>query len=360
MNTLLVTGGAGFIGSAFVREALHRGDRVIIYDALTYAGHLPNVESCLDEGGRCEFVRGDIRDAERLSATLTRFNVTHVVNFAAETHVDNSILGPKPFLETNVMGTFHLLEACRAYVSDKRNTETFRLLHVSTDEVFGELEDEGFFTEQSAYRPNSPYSASKAASDHLVRAWSHTYNLPIVITNCSNNYGPRQFPEKLIPRMITCALNLQPLPVYGEGSNIRDWIHVEDHARGVYLALFKGQLGQSYCFGGRSERRNLSVVETLCAQLDQLQPRQDGQSYARQITFVKDRLGHDWRYAIDDTKAERELGFERAYPRFEDGLKHTIEWYLDHPEWLTSVLVKGTSTDMFTPTDLMTAGESHP
>lgn len=341
MKSILVTGGAGFIGSAFVRTALGQGQPIVIYDALTYAGHLPNIEPCL-KSGVCEFVKGNIADYGLLVETLRKHSVSQIVNFAAESHVDNSIQGPKLFLETNVMGTFNLLEASRTYwngLEDSAKKE-FRFLHVSTDEVFGELEDDGFFTETSVYRPNSPYSATKAASDHLVRAWGHTYKLPVIITNCSNNYGPRQFPEKLIPRMLTCALSEQRLPVYGKGANVRDWIHVEDHVQGIWQALTLGALGESYCFGGRSERRNLLVVQSLCAILDDLKPRANGASYTELITFVTDRAGHDWRYAIDDAKAETELGFRRKYTQFEDGLKQTVQWYLDNPQWLNSVTEK--------------------
>lgn len=341
MASFLVTGGAGFIGSAFVREALKTGHKVLIYDALTYAGHMPNIEECL-KPDFCEFLKADIRDREGALQALKKFGIQAVINFAAESHVDNSILGPKAFIDTNIVGTFALLEASRCYFQTLNETEksNFRFLHVSTDEVFGELGEEGAFTEENPYRPNSPYSASKAASDHLVRAWGHTYGLPVVITNCSNNYGPRQFPEKLIPRMITCALKEQRLPVYGKGANVRDWIHVEDHARGVLLALQRGRLGESYCFGGRSERRNLEVVRAICGVLDELRPRDAGRSYEELITFVTDRVGHDWRYAIDDRKAEAELGFKRLFPSFEEGLRQTVEWYLNHPAWIQSVMEK--------------------
>jgi dTDP-glucose 4,6-dehydratase len=341
MEKILITGGAGFIGSAFVRLALEANQRLVIYDALTYAGHMPNIEACL-KPGQCDFVKGDIRDRSLFLKTLNEFNISKVVNFAAESHVDNSILGPQAFIETNVNGTFAMLEASREYWNTltPEASSNFRFLHVSTDEVFGELGPEGQFTELSPYSPNSPYSASKAASDHLVRAWHHTYKLPTLITNCSNNYGPRQFPEKLIPRMITCALNEQSLPVYGQGSNIRDWIHVEDHARGIVLALQNGQNGSSYCFGGRSERRNLDVVKTICKNLDELRPRANGKLYEELIRFVEDRAGHDWRYAIDDSKAEKELGFQRSYSNFEQGLKQTVEWYLSNDAWVQSVLGK--------------------
>lgn len=336
MQSILVTGAAGFIGSAFVREAFKHGSRIVMYDALTYAGHLPNIESCI-KAGVCEFVKGDIRDSDLLAKTLIKYEITQIVNFAAESHVDNSIFGPRPFLETNIMGTFSLLEAAREYSKTLAAGMAFRFLHVSTDEVFGELGDEGHFTEDSPYRPNSPYSASKAASDHLVRAWSHTYKLPVIITNCSNNYGPRQFPEKLIPRMITCALEEKPLPVYGKGANVRDWIHVEDHARGVWLALNAGSVGGSYCFGGRSERKNLEVVKSLCKIMDELRPRANGKPYEDLIEYVTDRAGHDWRYAINDTKAESELGFSRTYENFEVGLRQTVEWYLANETWIKSV-----------------------
>jgi dTDP-glucose 4,6-dehydratase len=341
LKSILVTGAAGFIGSAFVREARKNGARLVLYDALTYAGHMPNIEPCL-QAGECDFVKGDIRDGDTFLNVLKKYGITQIVNFAAESHVDNSILGPKPFFETNVMGTFSVLEAARAYWSQLNEVERkeFLLVHVSTDEVFGELGEKGYFTETSSYAPNSPYSSSKAASDHMVRAWHETYKLPTLITNCSNNYGPRQFPEKLIPRMIVCALEEKPLPVYGKGQNVRDWIHVEDHAFGIWLALSKGKVGESYCFGGRSERRNLEVVENLCAILDELRPRAGGKRYAELISFVTDRAGHDWRYAIDDSKAERELGFQRNYPRFEDGLRQTVQWYLNNERWIESVTEK--------------------
>ncbi|MBX3021251.1 MAG: dTDP-glucose 4,6-dehydratase [Bdellovibrionales bacterium] len=339
MQVILVTGAAGFIGSAFIREAKALGARTVIYDALTYAGHKSNIQDCL-EPGICDFIKGDIRDYDKVLQTSRDFRVTAIVNFAAESHVDNSIHGPKPFVETNVVGTFSLLEATRKYYSELSEQEKrdFRFLHVSTDEVFGELEDTGYFTERSPYQPNSPYSATKAASDHLVRAWHQTYKLPVIVTNCSNNYGPRQLPEKLVPRMITCALRGEPLPVYGKGANVRDWIHVEDHARGILLALQKGMVGETYCFGGRSERKNLEVVRRICSILDEVSPRGDGKKYDELITFVTDRAGHDWRYAIDDSKAEDELGFKRKYESFEDGLNQTVGWYIDNKKWTEAVM----------------------
>lgn len=337
---ILVTGGAGFIGSAFVREALKNGHQTVVLDALTYAGHLENLEE-LDGWGGYHFVRGDIRDADLLGRLFAEHEVEAVAHFAAESHVDNSILGPRAFLETNIMGTYQLLEASRAHLKSltPQARKRFRFVQVSTDEVYGALGDEGKFTEESPYQPNSPYSASKAGGDHLARAWFHTYGLPTLTTNCSNNYGPRQFPEKLIPVMIQACLSGAKLPVYGKGANIRDWIHVEDHVRGVRLALESGRPGETYCFGGNSERTNLQVVETICRLLDQKRP--GAHSYREQISFVEDRPGHDWRYAIDDRKAQAELGFERKFSDFETGLSETIDWYLANQEWVRKVTAKG-------------------
>lgn len=335
---ILITGGAGFIGSAFVRIALERGHQAIVLDALTYAGHRDNLS---DVESRIEFVHGDIRDGELVGSVLAKHQVDAVVNFAAESHVDNSISGPKAFLETNIMGTYELLERSLRYWRGlaAEAKAKFRYLQVSTDEVFGQLGAEGQFTEESPYAPNSPYSASKAAADHLVRAWHHTYGLPTLLTNCSNNYGPRQFPEKLIPVMIQSCLKGRPLPVYGQGLNVRDWIHVEDHAAGVLLALEKGVLGESYCFGGNSERTNLEVVKTICALMDEMRPQ--GAPHSKLISFVTDRAGHDWRYAIDDRKAVEELGFKRRFANFETGLRETVLWYLDHQSWVQKVSSKG-------------------
>jgi dTDP-glucose 4,6-dehydratase len=343
---LLVTGGAGFIGSHFVDLALSEGFWVVVLDALTYAGHLENLADA-ERNPNYRFVRGDIADSKAALDLLVREKIDAVLNFAAESHVDKSIAGPRAFLETNVLGTFELLSASLEYFRglDADRTKTFRFLHVSTDEVFGSLEaTDPAFQEDTPYRPNSPYSASKAASDHLVRAWHHTYGLPTLLTNCSNNYGPRQFPEKLIPHLVFCALSGRPLPVYGRGENIRDWISVEDHCRGIMAALKRGTVGDSYCFGGRSERKNLDVVHLICDVLDRLRPKADGTSYRTQIRMVEDRPGHDLRYAIDDRKAERELGFTRKVPDFEQGLEKTIVWYLDHLEWSRQVLGKGAKT----------------
>lgn len=335
---LLVTGAAGFIGSAFVRQALKQNYKVVILDALTYAGHMESINDIL-KPGEVDFVKSDIKSLDENLAIMSKYKVDAVVNFAAESHVDNSISGPRAFIETNVIGTFSMLEASRSYFNtlSAEAKKNFRYIQISTDEVYGSLGETGKFHELLQYQPNSPYSASKAASDHLARAWFHTYKLPTITTNCSNNYGPRQFPEKLIPVMITKCLKQEALPVYGNGGNIRDWIHVDDHSNGILLALQKGQPGETYCFGGNSERNNLQVVNSICATLDQIKPRADKKSYKEQISFVQDRAGHDWRYAIDDTKAQKELGFKRKYTQFEDGLKDTILWYLDNMKWVESV-----------------------
>lgn len=341
VETLLVTGAAGFIGSTFVRQMVAQGRKVIGLDALTYAGHRENLED-ISGRGRFELVVGNICDGALVTQLLNHYSVDALINFAAESHVDRSILIPSAFIETNINGVFVLLNAALQYwqglpVSKKNG---FRFLQVSTDEVYGSLGSTGQFNENTPYAPNSPYSASKASGDLLVRAWHHTYGLPTLITNCSNNYGPRQYPEKLIPNMITCSLMNRPLPVYGDGRNVRDWIHVEDHTVGIGLALDRGIPGASYCFGGRSERNNLEVVQAICLTLDQLSPRVDGKSHAAGIVFVPDRLGHDHRYAIDDALAERELGFTRSYPCFEVGLSSTVRWYLDHQDWSKLVTQK--------------------
>lgn len=339
-QTLLVAGGAGFIGSAFVAQSVARSDKVIVLDALTYAGHKENLDG-ISGKGNFKLVKGNICDGALIASLLHDEKIDAVVNFAAESHVDNSINSPAIFMETNIMGTYTLLEASRAYYATltPEKQKQFRHLHVSTDEVYGSLGETGYFTEDSPMQPNSPYSASKAAADHLVRAWFHTYGLPAITTNCSNNYGPRQYPEKLIPHMIICALAGEPLPIYGDGKNIRDWIHVDDHSQGIYLALTKGKPGETYCFGGRAERRNIDLVKTLCGILDELSPAANDKSYESQISFVKDRLGHDRRYAIDDKKAENELGFTREHS-FESGLRQTVEWYLANHTWCEAVTAK--------------------
>jgi dTDP-glucose 4,6-dehydratase len=301
-----------------------------VLDALTYAGHREN----LPVHDRCQLVTGNIRDATLVASLLRGSKVDAVVNFAAETHVDRSIDAPGDFIDTNVVGTFRMIQAALDYwrALPAAESAAFRYLQVSTDEVYGALGESGKFTEASPIAPNSPYAASKAAGDLLVRAWSHTYGLPTITTNCSNNYGPRQNPEKLIPHLTTCALAGKPLPIYGNGRNMRDWIHVEDHCAGIFLALERGKVGRTYCFGGDAERQNIDVARRICGILDALRPRGDGASYEAQLQFVADRPGHDWRYAIDDTLAQSELGFTRRY-RFEEGLAATVQWYLDHQAW---------------------------
>ena len=336
---ILVTGGAGFIGGNFVLDWLAGSDEPVInLDALTYAGNLHTLES-LKNDARHIFVHGDIGDAILVPELLKKHRPRAVVNFAAESHVDRSIHGPADFIQTNVLGTFNLLESVRAYWSELPESEksAFRFLHVSTDEVYGSLEkDDAPFAETHRYEPNSPYSASKAASDHLVRAWHHTYGLPVLTTNCSNNYGPYHFPEKLIPLVILNALAGKSLPIYGDGQQIRDWLYVRDHCSAIRRVLEAGRLGETYNVGGWNEKANLEVVNTICVLLDELQPRADGKSYAEQISFVTDRAGHDRRYAIDARKLERELGWKPA-ETFESGIRKTVQWYLDNTEWTSNV-----------------------
>ncbi|WP_374523173.1 dTDP-glucose 4,6-dehydratase [Hydrogenophaga sp.] len=336
---ILVTGGAGFIGANFVLDWLAQSDEPVInLDKLTYAGNLENLAS-LQGDARHTFVQGDIGDSALVSSLLNQHRPRAVVHFAAESHVDRSIHGAEDFIQTNIVGTFRLLEAVRAYWSALPEAEraAFRFLHVSTDEVYGSLApDAPAFTEQHPFEPNSPYSASKAASDHLVRAWHHTHGLPVITTNCSNNYGPYHFPEKLIPLMIVNALAGKPLPVYGDGMQVRDWLYVKDHCSAIRRVLAAGRLGETYNVGGWNEKPNIEIVHTVCALLDELRPRADGQSYATQITHVKDRPGHDRRYAIDARKLERELGWKPA-ETFETGIRKTVQWYLDHPDWVAHV-----------------------
>lgn len=336
---ILVTGGAGFIGSNFVLDWLDKLDEPVInLDKLTYAGNLDNLKTVADNKKHI-FVKGDIGDFELVSKLLAEHKPRAVLNFAAESHVDRSIHGPEDFIQTNVVGTFHLLEAVRAYWSGLEDDEkaAFKFLHVSTDEVYGTLEkNDPPFNERNRYEPNSPYSASKAASDHLVRAYHHTYGLPVLTTNCSNNYGPYHFPEKLIPLVIHNALNGKPLPIYGDGQQIRDWLFVKDHCTAIRRVLSAGRLGETYNVGGWNEKPNLEVVHTICDILDELKPRADGQSYKTQITFVKDRPGHDRRYAIDATKLEKELGWKPA-ETFETGIRKTVQWYLDNQAWVENI-----------------------
>lgn len=337
MSTFLVTGGAGFIGSCFVRQLLTEADhRVINLDILTYAGNPESIPNPDPE--RYELVEGDIGDAELITKLLEQHQPDYIVNFAAESHVDRSIDGPEAFINTNVLGTFRLLDATHKWwkTQPEDAQQAFRFLHVSTDEVYGSLGDEGAFLETTPYAPNSPYSASKAASDHLVRAWHHTFGMPVLTTNCSNNYGPYQFPEKLIPLISINAMAGKPLPIYGDGLNIRDWLFVDDHCSAIRAVLKAGRVGEVYNVGGNSERTNLTVVHTLCDLLDELKPREDGKSYRDQITYVTDRPGHDRRYAIDCSKLMNELGWKPT-ETFETGMRRTMEWYLANSAWIENV-----------------------
>jgi dTDP-glucose 4,6-dehydratase len=336
--TWLVTGGAGFIGGNFVLEAVARGVRVVNLDKLTYAGNLDTLAS-LEGNPDHVFVQGDIGDQALVRRLLEEHRPDAVVNFAAESHVDRSIDGPAAFIQTNVVGTLGLLEAVRDHWKGLQGEarDAFRFLHVSTDEVYGSLGETGKFTETTPYAPNSPYSASKAASDHLVRAFHHTYGLPTLTTNCSNNYGPYHFPEKLIPLVIQRALAGQPLPVYGDGQQVRDWLYVSDHCEAIRTVLAKGRVGQTYNVGGNAERRNIEVVRTICRLLDERRPRPDGSPHESLITFVADRPGHDRRYAIDASKIRNELGWEPRYT-FEEGIAATVDWYLANQDWVQRVL----------------------
>jgi len=337
--TIIVTGAAGFIGSSYVLNWIsEKNEKVIAMDKLTYAGNLENLKS-VENHPNYFFVQGDIGDSTLVAKLLKDYQPRVIVNFAAESHVDRSIHGPDDFIQTNIIGTYRLLEESRSFfntLSDDGKIQ-FRFLHVSTDEVYGTLsQTDPAFTETNQYEPNSPYSASKAASDHLVRAWHHTYGLPVITTNCSNNYGPYHFPEKLIPLCILKALQGQGLPIYGDGKQVRDWLFVVDHCKGISTVLDKGTIGETYNIGGWNEKSNLEVVHTLCDLLDELKPRKDGKSYREQITFVKDRPGHDRRYAIDATKISNELGW-KPEETFETGIRKTVQWYLDNQDWVANV-----------------------
>ena len=338
---ILVTGGAGFIGGNFVLAWLANpnAEEILNLDKLTYAGNLSTLNSLKDDG-RHFFVRGDIGDKNLVTRLLQEHRPRAIVNFAAESHVDRSIHGPTKYIKTNVVGTFNLLECAREYWNglDDAAKKEFRFHHISTDEVYGSLSaTDPAFTEANSYEPNSPYSASKAASDHLVRAWFHTYGFPVVTSNCSNNYGPYHFPEKLIPLVILNAINGKPLPIYGDGQQVRDWLYVGDHCSAICQVLANGKLGETYNIGGWNEKTNIDVVKTICSILDELKPQSDGKKYADQIIFVKDRLGHDRRYAIDASKLERELGWRPA-ETFDTGIRKTVQWYLDNPAWVDSVV----------------------
>jgi dTDP-glucose 4,6-dehydratase len=336
---ILITGGAGFIGSALVRNlVLNSAHHILNVDSLTYAGNLSSLSS-VDSSDRYRFVQANICDTDRIGSIISDFQPDVVTHLAAESHVDRSIEGPAAFIQTNLVGTFSLLRATVDYWHSisKERQENFRFHHISTDEVFGALGEDGFFTEETAYDPRSPYSASKAGSDHLVKAWHHTYGLPVLITNCSNNYGPYHFPEKLIPLVIIKCLAGEPLPVYGKGDNVRDWLYVDDHVRALQAVFERGKSGESYMVGGRSERTNLEVVHIICDILDRIEPRPDDASYRQQITFVADRPGHDFRYAIDASKLERELHW-RPQESFESGMEKTIRWYLNNRSWWEAIL----------------------
>jgi dTDP-glucose 4,6-dehydratase len=338
MTRIIVTGGAGFIGSAVIRKLISTRDwHVLNLDKLTYAGNLESLAS-IDNNPKYQFVRADICDRDHVRKIVYDFKPDGIMHLAAESHVDRSIDGPGDFIQTNIIGTYNLLEVSRSYWNSLSDTAQakFRFHHVSTDEVYGSLGDHGLFTEETPYQPNSPYSASKASSDHLVRAWHETYGLPVITTNCSNNYGPFHFPEKLIPLMILNALEGKSLPVYGKGENVRDWLYVEDHAEALITVFETGRLGETYNIGGYNEKKNIDVVKTICGLLDELSPRKDGMSYEKQIAFVSDRPGHDLRYAIDASKITKELGW-RPRESFESGIRKTVNWYLSNQTWCKHV-----------------------
>jgi len=340
-NTLLVTGGAGFIGSAVIRNLLARNDsHVVNIDKLTYAGNESTIRS-FESYSLYSFEKADICDRDKMREIFERYRPRAIMHLAAESHVDRSIDGPWEFVNTNIVGTYNLLETARSYLASFADTEGkgFRFHHISTDEVFGTLGETGQFTEDSPYQPNSPYSASKASSDHLVRAWNETFSLPVVLSNCSNNYGPYQYPEKLLPVIISKAVNLEPIPVYGTGSNVRDWLYVDDHASALVKIMEQGEIGRSYNVGGNEERTNIDVVNTVCAILDAISPASDGRLYSSLIEFVTDRPGHDFRYAIDASRIKDELDWEPS-ETFMSGMEKTVRWYLDNTEWIDDVQSK--------------------
>ena len=340
-KTILITGGAGFIGSALVRHLIGQTNfQIINVDKLTYAGHLASLESVIDNPQHV-FKEADIIDKQAMRAIFDAYKPDAIIHLAAESHVDRSIDGAAAFISTNIVGTHNLLEVSKEYYEDLGDDQRdqFRFLHVSTDEVYGELGETGLFSEETPYDPRSPYSASKASSDHLVRAWHHTYGFPVLITNCSNNYGPCQFPEKLIPVVILKALQGEEIPVYGDGKNVRDWLFVDDHVKGLLTVLKNGKTGETYNIGGHNEKQNIEVVKMICSVLDNLRPRDDNRSYSTQISFVTDRPGHDWRYAIDASKIQRKLGWI-PNETFKSGMKKTIQWYLENVEWVEEVTDK--------------------
>jgi len=338
---IFVTGGCGFIGSNFIINGIDNNNyKILNYDKLTYAANLENLEK-FDKSTSYDFVRGDINDSTQIHKILNDFKPNYIVNFAAESHVDRSIDGPRDFIETNIIGTYELLQTALSYYNTLsiKEKNKFKFLHVSTDEVYGSLGDSGYFTENSTYNPSSPYSASKASSDHLVNVWHHTYKLPTIITNCSNNYGPYQFPEKLIPLMIINCLKGSELPVYGNGKNIRDWLYVKDHCEALSMVLDKGKIGETYNIGGNEEKTNIEIVEMICELLDSKKPLSNNKSYKQFINFVKDRSGHDFRYAINASKIKNDLGWEPKNT-FENGLNYTVDWYLNNGNWWEKIVEK--------------------
>ena len=335
---IFVTGGCGFIGSNFVIEQINRGNKILNFDKLTYAANQDNLLE-INQNFNYTFLKGDITDSEKLSSTIKKFNPNIIINFAAESHVDRSIDGPKEFINTNIIGTYKLLQCSLDYYDNlsKEDKNNFKFIHVSTDEVYGSLGEKGYFKEISPYKPSSPYSASKASSDHLVNAWHHTFNLPTIITNCSNNYGPYQFPEKLIPLIIISCLNGKSLPIYGDGTNIRDWLYVTDHCNALDSVINNGEAGETYNIGGNEEKTNLEIVNIICSILDKKIPLKDKLKYSDSIVYVKDRPGHDFRYAIDSSKIQNKLNWQPQY-KFEDAIIKTIDWYLNNQSWWEKII----------------------